>query len=310
MPNKISECVNSIFEQPWWLDIVAPNQWIELLVKEGDVIKARWPIVKKWYGIGMPILTQSLGFWISEDKLDADIYYNEQKRITNLLLEQLPRNRNIKIRLSPNVQYFLPIYWKSYKITPLVIYRINDISDVTSIYNRFNRIVKGNIRSASKKCTVKEIDDIGILIMLMEKTFGIQRRKFPISKDLIINIYNECTKYKAGKLLYALDPQGFVHSGALLVYDKNVCYALMGGTDPKYRSSGVFSLVLWESIKFASTVSKSFDFQGSMIEGVENFLRQFGGKPIVYYQIRKQNILLELFELLKPRIKSIIGYKQ
>jgi hypothetical protein len=47
-----------------------------------------------------------------------------------------------------------------------------------------------------------------------------------------------------------------------------------------------------------------------MIEGIEEYFRQFGGTPMVYYQIRKQNIALEFFELMKPRIKSFIGFKQ
>lgn len=98
------------------------------------------------------------------------------------------------------------------------------------------------------------------------------------------------------------------------MYDKNICHALVGGTDPKYRSSGAFSLLLWEGIKFATTVSRSFNFMGSMIEGIENFLRQFGGTPIVYYNIQKQKqslskiIMFKVRKLLKIRIKSIIGY--
>ena len=58
--------------------------------------------------------------------------------------------------------------------------------------------------------------------------------------------------------------------------------------------------IIWEGIKFASTASKTFDFEGSMIEGIESFFRQFGATPTVYYQIRKQNIALEIFEFIKP----------
>jgi hypothetical protein len=157
---------------------------------------------------------------------------------------------------------------------------------------------------------IKAIDDIEILLMLLDKTFSIQNRKNPFSKDLIRKIYGACKDHNAGKLLYAIDRDGNAHAGTFFVYDKNVCYTLFGGTDPKLRSSGARSLLMWEEIKFASTVSKYFDFEGSMIEGIEDFFRQFGGAPIVYYQIRKQNIALEFFELMKPRIKSFIGFKQ
>jgi hypothetical protein len=310
MDNKTSVFVNSIFEQPWWLDVVAPNAWKEILLEENNEIIARWPIVKKWYGIGMPKMTQTLGFWLSENKLNSDPYFNERKRITNLLLDQLPRNKSVNIRLSPNVDYFLPMHWKHYITYPKLTYRINDLTDLNAIYDRFNKTVKKNIIRANNKVMVKTIDDIEILLMLMEKTYKIQNRKFPISKNLIRNIYNACKKFNAGRVLYAIDKDDNVYSGAFSVYDKNVCYALIGGTDPKFRSSGAHTLLLWEEIKFASTVSKSFDFEGSMVEGIETFFRQFGGTRTVYYQIRKQNIILELIELFKPKMKSLIGYKQ
>ena len=310
MENKISKYVNSVFEQPWWLDVVAPNSWKELLVEEEHKILARWPIVFNHNSIGMPELTQSLGFWLSEEELHDDTYYNKRKRITNLLLEQFPKNKSINISLNPKVDYFLPMYWKNFIISPRVLYRITNLSDVNAIYDRFNKIVKGNIRSAKNKVEVKNIDNIELLIMLKERAYSIQNRKYPISKDLIRNIYTACKNYSSGKLLYAIDMNCNVYAGILIVYDENVCYGLVGGTDPVYRSSGAFSLLLWEGIRFASTVSKSFDFQGSMVEGIEQFFRQFGANPTVYYQIRRQNIAFELFELLKPRIKTLIGYKQ
>ena len=308
--NNISAYANSVFEQPWWLDVVAPNVWKEILiVEEGEVI-ARWPIVNKGYSIVMPKLTQTLGFWLSKKVIDSDTFYNKRKEIINALLDKLPRNKSIKVRLDHKVDFFLPLYWKRYIIDPRISYRFEDLTDINAIYNGFNNIVKKNIKNAKNKLIVKTIDDIELLLILMEKVFNLQKRKFPISKDLIRNIYSACKYYNAGKLLYALNQDGVLYSGAFLVYDENVCYSLIGGTDPKYRSAGAATLVDWESIKFASTVSKSFDFEGSMIEGIEHFYRQFGGKPIVYYQIRKQNLVFEFYELLKPRIKSIIGFKQ
>ena len=94
--SRTSTFVNSVFEQPWWLDAVAPNAWRELTVKEEGVIIARWPIVEIKNIIGMPKLTQTLGFWLSEDQLDNDTFYNKMtidKKLPqgNLSLE-MPNN--------------------------------------------------------------------------------------------------------------------------------------------------------------------------------------------------------------------------
>jgi hypothetical protein len=308
--NKTSKYTNSVFEQPWWLDVVAPNIWKEIYVKEGDEILARWPIVKNGNCIGMPKMTQTLGFWLSEKITDSDPYYDNRKKITNLLLEQLPHNISININLDHNIDYFLPMHWRHFILNPFISYRINDLTDVNFIYDRFHKEIKRNIIKANKDVIVKTLDDIEILLLLMDKTFRKQKRKNPISKDLIRNIYNACKYNNAGKLLFAIGKDGNTYSGGLFVYDKNVCYYLIGGTDPIYRSTGANSLLIWEGIKFAATVSKSFDFEGSMIESIENFFRQFGGAPTVYYNIRRQNMILELFKLLKPKLKLLIGYNQ
>ncbi len=311
-----SKYVNSVFEQPWWLDTVAPNEWREILIEEEGEVIARWPVVERSKNICMPKMTQTLGFWISEKYLESDTHYNKRKRVTNLLLEQLPANKNINISLDSNVDYFLPLYWNQFQIIPHISYRLTDLTDLDAIYNRFSKSMKNNIRIAKNKITIKTIDDIEILLTLLDKTFSRQKMKNPWSKDLIRNIYRICKEYNSGKLIYAVGEDNQVYSGNFMVYDKNRCYGMFAGTDPKYRKSGAFSLLAWEGIKFASTVSKSFDFMGSMMEGVENFVRQFGGTPIVYYEIQKKRVglykrvYLKFVRLLKEKIKLIIGYNR
>jgi len=173
--SRTSTFVNSVFEQPWWLDAVAPNAWRELTVKEEGVIIARWPIVEIKDIIGMPKLTQTLGFWLSEDQLDNDTFYNKRKVITNLLLEQLPNNKSININLDFAVDYFLPIHWKNFIIEPKISYRLNELNNLDNIYNDFANKVKRNIKKASKKVNVKEIDDIEILLILLENTMNGER---------------------------------------------------------------------------------------------------------------------------------------
>jgi hypothetical protein len=309
MIDRTSNYVNNIFEQPWWLDVVAPNSWEEILIEDNGEIVARWPIVHKGHKIGMPYLTQTLGFWISEKTYAFDNHFNKRKKIINSLLEKLPKDKNINIRLSSRVTYILPMHWRQFIINPLISYRFENISDTEQIYNNFNNTVKKNIKSASKKVKVESIDDINPLLVLLKKMFQRQKRGNPIPNNIIKGIYNACKDHNACKLLYAIGNNNTIESGCLLVFDEQISYLLISATDPEFKNSGVNSLLIWEAIKFASTVSKSFDFEGSMIEGIENFIRQFGSTPVVYFQIRKQNIILELLELIKPKVKKLIGYK-
>ena len=67
MKNEITPYANSVFEQPWWLDIVAHESWNEVFVRENNEIIARLPYVLKRGNICMPRLTQTLGPWIKPD---------------------------------------------------------------------------------------------------------------------------------------------------------------------------------------------------------------------------------------------------
>ena len=314
MDTKITEYANSVFEQPWWLDIVAKNSWREICLEENGQIKARLPYVYKksalGYDIQMPKLTQTLGIWTANAGKDqGNKHLAEQKDIINQILNQLPRARNIRICLDTHCSYIIPYHWNGFTITPFCSYRINDLSDTDKVYANFAKVVKKNIKSARNKVIIHDEVDVDQLYGILEMTFKNQNRKYPISKQLIQEIVSECEKRNAGKMLSAIDENGNVHASPYFVYDKNVCYYLISGSNPEFRSSGAQTLILWEGIQFAAKVSKAFDFEGSMIEGIETFFRAFGGEFIINYEIKKLSVLGQFLDLLKPRIKKILGYK-
>jgi len=311
--DDVTKCANNIFEQPWWLNTVAENQWEDITIVENSEIIARWPIVTKkkflYNRITMPQLTQTLGIWfqtIDSSEIDK---LSKQKQIIFALLEKLPHSNNLSVRLDSSLKYFLPFVWRGYTIKPLISYKIADLSDIRHVYSNFDKTAKKNIRSAEKKIIIRDDLDIQVLIDAINQTFSAQKRNAPDMNNLIIDIARECKKHNSGKLLAAVDTDGNVHACSYFVYDDQKFYYLISGSNPQYRTSGAQSLIIWEAIKFASTVSKEFDFEGSMIEGIEKFFRQFGGKPTVYYQISKQPLAMEIIELFKPRMKKLLGYK-
>lgn len=310
MIDNASENVNSIFEQPWWLDIVAKDKWKEITVVEGDVIVGRFPIIMNNGSIELPVLTQTCGIWIKEEeKKVGNEHLSYEAKIINSLLEQLPKYKNFKVAIDSKRSYFLPFIWKGYKVVPRVSYRICDLSNLEDTYKNFSKTVKKNIKSAQKKVVVSREADIDVLWNIMNKTFEAQGRKYPVPKDILEKIVTESENRECGCMLTAIDQQGNVHACSYFVYDKNVFYYLISGADPKYRSSGAQSLILWEAIQYAAEVSQVFDFEGSMIEGIETFFRRFGGEPVVYYEIQKQPLLREILEILKPKVKLLLGYK-
>jgi hypothetical protein len=62
-------CTNALFEQPWWLESVAPGAWGEAVVRRGEEVVARLPYAyRRPLGmtvISQPPFTQTLGPWLA-----------------------------------------------------------------------------------------------------------------------------------------------------------------------------------------------------------------------------------------------------
>lgn len=302
---------NSVFEQPWWLETVAPGMWGEVFVKENDEVVARLPYILKKGCITMPPYTQTLGPWIKPEYRSfqpGNTQLSRQKEIVSKLLGQLPAHRSFNMCFDSANDYVLPYKWLDYQYIPTFSYRISNLKDLDQVYSSFNKTVKKNIKYAQNKTHITKEPTPEMLLELVDKTFSAQRRKAP-NIELAASIINKTISNDTGKLIIAQDDAGNLHAGAFIVFDEKACYYLIGGSDLKYRSSGAQSLVIWEAIKFASTKSKVFDFEGSNIEGIENFFRQFGGERVVNYRVYKQSLLEDCLMQIKPRVKKFLGYR-
>jgi hypothetical protein len=133
--------------------------------------------------------------------------------------------------------------------------------------------------------------DIERFIDLNEMTFLRQGRSLPYSRELVRRLDDACQQQECRKVFFAEDARGNLHAAVYIVWDDEAAYYLMGGSDPDLRASSASTLLVWEAIRFAATVSRSFDFEGSMIEPIESFFRGFGARQVPYFRITKLNSL-------------------
>jgi lipid II:glycine glycyltransferase (peptidoglycan interpeptide bridge formation enzyme) len=87
--------------------------------------------------------------------------------------------------------------------------------------------------------------------------------------------------------MYAIDRESNIHAAIFVVWDHESAYYLLGGGDTDYRNSGATSLLLYNAIKKVSAKVDRFDFEGSMMEPIERFVRGFGSKQIELKVISK-----------------------
>ncbi len=305
--------VNSIFEQPWWLDAVAPGQWEAAEIERDGNIIARLPYLKtKRFGskiLGVPDYTQTLGYWIENTGAKNAKRFARQKDLISELIEKLPKGYSADFFLDHSCDYLFPFKWSGYNLQMQYSYRLNDIKDIDVLWSGLADNIRREIKKAQKIVAVEENHPIDDLITLQNKTFERQGRKIKDNSELLKRLDNVLQEHNARKLFCAVDADGQIHAASYFVYDSNCCYYLIGGGDPELRTSGASSLLMWEGIKFASGVSNAFDFEGSMIEPIERFFRAFGGVPTPYWRVTKLNWFLSMAEYFKPKIKNILGWK-
>lgn len=301
-----------IFHQNWWLDAVAPNAWGEVVIEREGQVWARLPyVLKRKYGLRlltMPPLTPFLGPWIQSSQGKYANKLADEKQILTELFERLPDYDLFLQNFHYSVTNWLPLYWKGFQQTTHYTYLLPCLTNLEQIWENFQHNARKEIRKATLRYGLRVRTDLPIdaFLELHRQTFERQGRKLPYPISLVHRIDAACTAHNARKIFIAEDQHGRLHAGAYIVWDEHSAYYLMGGADPKLRNSGAASLCLWEAIQFASTVTKSFDFEGSIIEPIEKFFRSFGAYQTPYFQIAKYNSLsLKIYSDIRSWLRII-----
>lgn len=283
-----------IFSQAWWLDATAGEQaWSAALVERGGRVVAALPYANRYlHGFVVcmqPRLTQKLGPWFAPMEGKAATILGQQKELMDELIDQLPRFDHFQQDWHYTNTNWLPFFWRGYKQTTRYTYVLPDLRCQTVLWDGLQSNIRKEIRKASDRFKLRVRDDLGIdaFLPLNRLVFDRQGRKFPYSEDYAKQIDAACQARGARRILIAEDDEGRHHAGIYMVWDECSAYYLMGGGDPKLRNSGATSLCMWEAIKFASSVTKTFDFEGSMLESVERFFRAFGAEQKPYFSVYK-----------------------
>lgn len=284
-----------IYSRDWWMDLVCgENNWDVLLVEKGGIITAAnpyyWVGTKERKSIVQPMFAKFNGIWIN--------YPPNQKYVSKLNYEMEMMNEIIDEIEGSNIASYnqnfhysitnwLPYFWRNFSQTTRYTYVIEDLSDLNTVYDGFESKLKRQIKKASNIVCVKEECDIDIFVEINKKTYERKGMDVPYDLSFIKRVEKVCSDRKCRKIFYAEDEKGQIHAAIYIVWDENSAYYIFGGIDPKFISSGAPSLLFWNAIQYAATVTKKFDFEGGIIKPIERFFRQFGAIQKPYFNISK-----------------------
>lgn len=295
-----------LFMKDWWLDAVCGENWGAVTSEQGGEAVATLPYyLAKRAGftvITMPKLTQSMGPWIKYpegQKRTSRLAY--EKGILTDLIEGLPPCAMYSQTFHYTIRNWLPFYWRGYKETTRYTYVLHDLSNVDEVYSGIQKNTRSEIREAEKNgITVEPSDDLDELYRMFQLTLEKRDMAAPFTGDLLKRIDSEASKRGCRRILIAKDMRGVAHSAAYLIWDENTAHYILSGSDPANRDSGAASLTLWQAIEHAAEVGRAFNFEGSMIESIEQYFRGFGGEPMPYFHVTKMNsTLLRLLRAIR-----------
>lgn len=287
-----------LFSRDWWLDTVCgKDSWDVLLVEEKGTIQATLPIYIPHRGIiSMPPYTQTMGPWFVPEPPDAKYTrtLGKHQAICKEFTEALKKYPHFLQNFNYRITDWLPFYWEGYRQTTRYTYLLNDIRNEKLLWENMSPNIRRNITKAKEKngITVKKGIPVDDFLRIQDLTFKRQQLSNCWEHDILKDIITACRQRNQGDLWGAYDTGGHLHAVAFIVWQESSAYYLAGGGDPELRASGAHSLVLWEGIRFTAQYTDLFDFEGSMIPGVERFFREFGAIQTPFFTITKGNLSL------------------
>jgi hypothetical protein len=291
LPPGETDRANAIFQQPWWLDAVAPGRWGEVTCEEGGRVVARLPFVVR----GRPrfrVLTQSglmqtLGPWIEPSDAKPVKAFAREQELLGELEARLPPARGFAQQFSPVMKNALPFYWAGYRLGVQYTYRLEGLESEEAVWAGMRDSVRREIRKARKRVEVVEGLGVDQFHAVLSMTYARQGLPAPHSLAELERLEAACRSRGAGAMLFARDEAGRIHGVVWVVWDRCAAFYLLAGADPDLRQSGASSLLVWEAILRARAVTDVFDFHGSMLAPVERFVRGFGARQTPYLRVTR-----------------------
>lgn len=279
----------SIYSTTRYLQCIAPNceAWV---VRDGEEWLAVMPFFpgKKW-GFKtclMPAFCQFQGvlfapFHTSEYRKTTDQY-----KILEVLIKELASVHWFDVQFNPSFQTILPFIWGNYDIVPRITYHLNLNDDHSAYSNRHTRTLK---KCESHNFELRIDQDTKIFLDQLNRHIQNKINGKSHSVDKV-----SCLMKNLGtdrmELLECWSNNEWL-SGMLILKFGRVCTYYLGSSSEEGRNKQSMTWLMDQAIQRSRKQGfEIFDFEGSVLPGVEEFFRGFGGTPKVYYKIRKRRI--------------------
>ncbi|MES2568224.1 MAG: hypothetical protein V4565_15225 [Bacteroidota bacterium] len=302
-----AEPVIGVFGSRKWLSIYGKDLTLVGIYKdEHQLIGGFYYLNTKKMGctfLKLPPYTPHCGLFFTTDGKNNSSINNFSKEVMQEVCTYFMNKKSaLTILAFPSaVIDFQPFIWNKFKVIPNYTYRIDLLRTLEDIKSHFDSKNRNAINKAIKEEVIVKENVLG-----KEELF-----QFFISSlnTTDANIYE--AELKNIFMTFSDDSNSFSVSAfknnellgnVFCVFDKNTCYYLLGGIEKKSGIQGVNNLLIQASIIKAKELGcNTFDFEGSMLKGVEKFFRSFGPELVPYFTVNKASLPLEILLKFKKR---------
>jgi lipid II:glycine glycyltransferase (peptidoglycan interpeptide bridge formation enzyme) len=198
---------------------------------------------------------------------------------------------------------FQPFVWRGFKVIVRYTYQIQLIGQADEdLMANMNSSRRNEIRNGHKKeLIVTPCNDLSAVYNLAEKTFRRQGVSNAMEKTRALM---GCYANPSNSFAYVTCKAGMPVAACFCIFDEKRAYYVIGGVDDEHGVAAASSMALFACIKHARDVGlEVFDFEGSMVPGIEKYFRSFGGTLTTLHRIVKASLPIEM--MLKPFKRSL-----
>jgi hypothetical protein len=292
-----------LFHQPWWLEIVSNGNWDVVLSNDrnGNITAALpYTWAEKYFKLLslQPVLTPYLGiiYFYPPDIIKRTSKYSFENEHANNIIRDFPgKFMYLYHNFTIDFKNWFSFFNKGYIQTTRYTYILENIKDRESLWSGFTNTLKRQIKIAENHYSIHESEDVLLVFSFMKKSLKAQKVKWFLTDDLILKLDKELSKRRLRKILVAKDKEGQPISAMYLCWDNSKAYLLALGLNKDENDSNSVKYLIWEGIKKASVYVDVFDFEGSMLPGVERLYRSYGAEMTPYFVLKKyKNKLVRL----------------
>ncbi len=223
-----------------------------------------------------------------------------RKEVTYALAEYL-RSREERIVSLPFPTAWddlQPLMWKGFKVSVKYTYRI-DLKQFKSPEEQFSSKLRAHVRKAvDADVQIESKASFEELLKCWKSTSKDQNFEiYPTAIEGLLSLVESGD----AELRAAVSDSNLV-GFAFTVHDQNEAYYLLGALSREHKLRGAMPLLLSDAISSHANREQSiFDLEGSMIPGVEQFFRNFGGRLTPYYIATKAPFFLRTILQMKGK---------